>query len=150
MSSSAQLERLWNLSDNVLYPEAVAFVRWLVNEKGCLMLPASQVTGLLNIANTESYTELGRFIRHQQERNWPESRKDIKTFYTELEKWFTTVKNRRLKEEFHLVQEGRNSRETSQEIDELMNFLAHDFIQHLVAENALLAVKKASARVKRK
>ncbi len=150
MFSTVQLERLWNLSDNVLYPEAVAFVQWLVNEKGCLTLPASQVTGLLNIANAASYTELVRFIRHQQERNWPESKKDTKTFYAELEKWFTTVKNRRLRDEFHLAQEGRNPRETSQEIDEIMALLAHDFIQHLVAENGLLAVKKASARVKRK
>lgn len=149
MPSSEKLQQLWNLSDIVLYREAVAFMQRLVNEKGSATLPASQVMGLLNIANAASYTELERFIRHQQERNWPESKKDIKTFYTEMEKWFTTVKNRRLRDEFHLVQEGRNSRETNQEIDELMILLAHDFIQHLVAENGLLAVKRASARIKR-
>jgi|SRR5712692_5996229 len=145
MPSAERLQQLWNLSDTVLYTEAVAFMQRLVDEQGCATLPASQVTGLLNIANATIYTELERFIQHQRERNWPESRKDIKIFYTELEKWFTTVKNRRLKGEFHLVEEGHGNRE----IDELMALLAHDFIQHLVAENGLLAVKKASARVKR-
>ncbi|SRR5216683_4701083 len=146
MPSSEEFERLWNLSDNVLYPEAVTFLQRLVNEKGCATLPTSQVTGLLNIANAATYKELERFIQHQRERNWPMSKKDIETFYTELEKWLTTVKNRRLKDEFHLVQEGGRN----EEIDELMALVAHDFIQHLVAENGVLAVKIASARAKRK
>lgn len=148
MPSEEKLQQLWNLSDTVLYDEAVTFIQWLVNEKGCSTLPASQVTGLLNIANAASYAELTRFIRHQQERNWPESKKDIKIFYTELEKWFATVKNRRLRDEFHLIQEGRSARETNQEIDELMLFLAHEFVQHLLAENGLLAVKRASSRLR--
>jgi hypothetical protein len=103
MPSSEQLQGLWNLSDTVLYPEAVAFIQRLINEQGCATLPASQVTGLLNMANAATYSELERFIQHQRERNWPESKKDIKTFYTELERWFAAVKNRRLKDEFHLV-----------------------------------------------
>ncbi len=106
MPSEEKLQQLWNVSDTVLYDEAITFIQWLVNEKGCSTLPASQVTGLLNIANTASYAELIRFIRHQQERNWPESKKDIKTFYTELEKWFATVKNKRLRDEFHLILRG--------------------------------------------
>lgn len=148
MPSEEKLQQLWNLSDTVLYDEAVTFIRWLVNEKGGATLPASQVTGLLNVANAASYGELTRFIRHQQERNWPESKKDIKIFYTELEKWFATMKNRRLRDEFHLIQEGRSAHETNQEVDELMAFLAHEFIQHLMAENGLLAVKRASSRLR--
>src|SRR5258708_17691421 len=140
MPSEGQLRQLWNLSDNVLYPEAVTFLRRLVNEQGCATLPASQVTGLLNIANASIYSELVRFIRHQQERNWPESKKDIKIFYAELEKWLTTFRNRRLRDEFHL---GRGN----QEVDELMALLAREFIQHLVAGNGVLAVRRASARV---
>src|SRR5437868_13621286 len=115
MPSSEKLQQLWNLSDTVLYPEAVTFMQQLVNEKGCGTLPASQVTGLLNVANASSYAELERFMRHQQERNWPFSKKDIKVFYSELEKWFSSVKKKRLKDEFHLVQEGRTARETNQE-----------------------------------
>src|SRR5947209_3260098 len=140
MPSSEEFERFWNLSDDVLYPEAVAFMQRLINEQGCATLPASQVTGLLNIANASFYSELERFIRHQQERNWPESKKDIKIFYTELEKWLTTFRNRRLRNEFHL---GRGN----QEVDELMALLSREFIQHLVAENNVLAVRRASARV---
>ena len=150
MPSSEQFQKLWNLSDSVLYPEAVAFIRRLVYDEDCSPLPASQVTGLLNIANASTYTELDRFIKHQRERNWPESRKDIRTFYTELEKLLTTMKNKRIRDEFHLVLEGLNNRETNQEIDELMALLAHDFVQHLVAENGLLAVEMASQRAKKR
>jgi hypothetical protein len=150
MPTPAQLQKIWQLSDSVLYPEAVAFVHRLVNEEECSPLPASQVTGLLNIANAASFSELGRFIRHQRERNWPEAKKDIKTFYTELEKLLTKMKNKRIKGEFQLIREGLSSKETSREIDELMALLSHDFIQHLVAENGLLAVKKATERAKRR
>lgn len=146
MPSLEQLERLWNVSDDTLYPEAEKFMQHLVNEKGIATLPSSQIAGLQNIANAASYRELAHFIRHQRERKWPESKKDIEVFYTELEKWFIAVKNTRLRNEFHLVQEGLSN----QEIDELMALLAQDFIQHLVAENGLLAVKRASARMKRK
>ena len=149
MPSPEQIQTLLNLSDMVLYPEAVAFIRRLVYDEECMPLPASQVTGLLNIANASSYTELDRFIKHQRDRNWPESRKDIKTFYTELEKLFVIMKNKRLRDEFHLIQAKQSSKETNQEIDELMALLAHDFIQHLIAENTLLAVEKAAQRTKR-
>lgn len=149
MPSSEQLQILWNLSDTVLYAEAVAFIRRLVYDEECMPLPATQVTGLLNISNASSYAELDRFIRHQRDRNWPESRKDIKTFYTQLDKLLADIKNRRLRDEFHLVQTKQNNKETIQEIDELMALLAHDFIQHLIAENGLLAVEKAAERAKR-
>jgi hypothetical protein len=149
MPSPEQMQTLLNLSDMVLYPEAVAFIRRLVYDEECMPLPASQVTGLLNIANASSYAELDRFIKHQRDRNWPESRKDIKTFYTELEKLFATMKNKRLRDEFHLVQVNRSNKESNREIDELMALLAHDFIQHLIAENTLLAVEKAAQRTKR-
>ncbi len=143
MPSLEQLQKIWNLSDTVLYPEAVAFIRRLVNEQECSPLPTSQVMGLLNIANARSYGELERFIRHQRERDWQESKKDIKTLYTELEKLLTTMKNRRLRDEFHLLREGLSSREARQESDELMAMLSREFIQHLVAENGLLALGQA-------
>lgn len=140
MLSDEQLRRLWNMSDEVLYPEAVTFLRRLINEQGCATLPASQVIGLLNVAKTPVYSELERFIRHQQERNWPESKKDIKIFYAEMEKWLTNFRNRRLREAFPLTR-------GSQEADELMALLAREFIQHLVAENGVLAVRSARARL---
>ena|ERR1700730_13019148 len=144
MPTPEQLQKLWDMSDSVLYPEAVTFIRRLVKDEDCLPLPNTQVVGLLNIASAETYSELLRFIRHQCERNWPESKRDIKTLYSELEKWLTTMRNKRVRTEFHLLTEGLTARETNQELDEIMAKLAYDFVQHLVAENALLATQRQS------
>jgi CRISPR-associated RAMP protein (TIGR02581 family) len=149
MPSPEQMQILWNMSDDVLYPEAVAFIHRLVDEEDCIPLPASQVTGLLNIANASSYLDLNLFIRHQRDRDWQESKKDIKTFYTELDKLFTTIRNKRLRESFPLTSSGTNSKEVNKELDELMVFVAHDFIQHLITENALLLVEKAAQRARK-
>ncbi|TMC18901.1 MAG: hypothetical protein E6J34_16140 [Chloroflexi bacterium] len=150
MPTPEQLQKIYDLSDGVLYPEAVAFIRRLVDEQDRSPLPASQVTGLLNVTRTASYSQLEHFIRHQRERNWTESKQDIKIFYTELEKLFNTMKNKRVKDEFQLLRHGLTNKEISQEIDELMIVLARDFIQHLITENGLLAVKKATERAKRR
>src|SRR5690242_8872334 len=83
--SSTQLHKIALLSDTILYREAVNFVRKLVLEEDCNPLPTSQVNGLLSIAESSSYDELYRFVVHQRDRNWPFSKKDIKTFYTALE-----------------------------------------------------------------
>src|SRR5947209_20199867 len=103
MLSTAQIQKISLLSDIVLYPEAVAFMQRLVRDEACSPLPASQVTGLLNIANGSKYSELYEFVKHQRDRNWPESKSDIKKLYTELEKMRTVMRNKRLKDEFHLV-----------------------------------------------
>lgn len=150
MPTPEQLQVLYNVSDTTLYHEAVTFIRCLVNEKDCRPLPASQVTGLLNIANASSYTELTRFIKHQRERDWPDSKKDIRMFYAELDSYLTTLKNKRVRELFPLVHAERTAKEASQEVDELMALLAHDFIQHLVMENALLATERTAGRGKRR
>ena len=149
MPSSEQMDILWNLSDEVLYPEAVAFIHRLIDEEDCMPLPASQIAGLLNIANASSYSALNLFIRHQCERDWQASKKDIKTFYVELDKLFTSIKNKRLREDFHLSSSGTNTKEINQEIDELMALVAHEFIQHLVTENMLLLVEKANQRARK-
>jgi hypothetical protein len=146
MPSQAQMDILWNISDTVLYPEAVAFIRHLVNDEECMPLPASQIIGLLNVANASSYMALDKFIKHQRDRNWPASKQDIKTLYTELEKLFTTIKNKRLRDEFHLIQTPPNS----QEADEVMALVARDFIQHLIAENGLILAAKIAERTKRR
>ncbi len=144
MPSAQHLQILWNASDDTLYPQAVKLLHRLVDELECRPLPASQVTGLLNIANASSYAELNRFLRHQRERNWPESRKDIKIFYTELEEHLTTLRKKWLPERFPRPQAGKSTKEINQEADELMVLIAQDFIQHLIAENmVLIAVMKA-------
>jgi hypothetical protein len=149
MPTPEQFRRVRYLSDVVLYAEAITFIRRLVDEQDCSTLPASQVMGLLNIAKASSSTELNGFIKHQRERNWPMSKSSIKIFYTELEKVFMLMR-KRIKDEFGLVEYDSANKAANQEIEELMVLLARDFIQHLVAENGLLAVEKAKERARRR
>ncbi len=121
--AAEQRQKILLLSDTVLYPEAVAFVRKLVQEEDRSPLPTSQVMGLLNIALASKYSELYQFVVHQRDRNWSGSKSDIKELYIA---------------EFQLLRSGLTNRETSEEADELMVLLAREFIQHLVAENGLL------------
>ena len=150
MPTPEQLQQLEFVSDTVLYPEAVAFIQRLVREEGCMPLPASQVAGLLSISKSASYADFSRFIRHQRDRNWPESRKDIKTFYTELEKLLTNIRTKRLRDEFHLVRPSETPKATQQETDDMMIRVAHDLIQHIIAENGLLTVEKVMQRAGRR
>ncbi len=136
--AAEQRQKILLLSDTVLYPEAVAFVRKLVQEEDRSPLPTSQVMGLLNIALASKYSELYQFVVHQRDRNWSGSKSDIKELYIALEKFLTQMKQKRIKDEFQLLRSGLTNRETSEEADELMVLLAREFIQHLVAENGLL------------
>lgn len=139
MLTPAQERKIGLLSDTVLYPEAVAFVRRLVRDEDCDPLPTSQAAGLLSIASSFKYGELSAFIIHQRDRNWPSNKSDIRTFYTELEKYFSVMQKKRLKDEFHLPTDNPNTKESKEESDELMARLAREFIQHTVAENSLFA-----------
>jgi hypothetical protein len=152
MPNIAQLQKIWLLSDTVLYPEAVSFIHKLVEEQECNPLPSSQVSGLLSIAESTKYDELYRFVLHQRDRDWPPSRRDIKTFYTALEEVLSLMRRKRLKDEFHLVADaqGQSVHEMRQESDALMALLAREFIQHLMAENGLLAVAIADQRAKQR
>ncbi|QBD78667.1 hypothetical protein EPA93_22835 [Ktedonosporobacter rubrisoli] len=145
-----QLRKIWQLSDETLYPEAVAFIRQFVKGEEGAPLPNSQVMGLLNIASSDSYAELGRFIRHQRDRNWQEKKRHIKLFYEYLEKIFMTMRNKRIKDEFSLLRAGLSRKEETQQMDEIMLLLARDFIQHLIAENGVLAAQESAARLGRK
>lgn len=149
MPDQKQLKKIWLLSDIVLYAEAVAFLHKLVMEQECNPLATSQVAGLLSIAETSSYVELERFIHHQRERDWPPSKRDIKTFYTALEEELGKMRRRRLREEFRLL-DGVSPERISQETDALMILLAREFIQHLMAENGLLVLEIANSRARQK
>ena len=148
--TTKQLEKISLLADTVLYPEAVAFIRQLVQEEECSPLPPSQVTGLLNIAASSQYNELYTFVVHQRDRDWPTLKSDIKKFYSALEKYLTLMQKRRLMDEFGLVTDRPNTRDAKQESDGLMAALAYDFIQHLVAENVLLAAEMADKKTRRR
>lgn len=141
MPTHAQLQNIWLLSDTVLYPEAVAFMRRLVREQDCNPLPPSQVNGLLSIAESHQYDKLYDFVLHQRDRDWPPRQRDIKTFYIALEETLTNMQ-RRLRGDFHLVSGARKAGgEHDADEQEMMALLAREFIQHLVAENGLLAIR---------
>jgi hypothetical protein len=139
MPTHAQLQMVWLLSDTILYPEATAFMRHLVRDLQCNPLPPSQVNGLLSIAEVQQYDKLRAFVLHQRSRNWPSRQRDIKTFYTELEGILTRMQQR-IRGDFRLVNETKKQggEQKADEL-ELMALLAREFIQHLVAENGLLA-----------
>jgi hypothetical protein len=149
MPSPQQLETLLNVSDDTLYPEAVKLLHRLIDEEECLPLPASQIAGLLNIANLSNYPEVEHFIRHQRERDWPESRKDIKTLYTALGEALNTFKKKRLVERFQLTSTGKSVQAQREESDELMALVAREFIQHLVAENMVLIAAMRAKRARK-
>ncbi len=152
MPSVAQLQKIGLLSDTVLYDEAVRFMHKLVRDQHCNPLPTSQVNGLLSIAEASKYNELYRFVIHQRDRNWPPSKRDIKTFYTALEQALSQMQRKRLREEFRLLEEttGRSVSDLRREADELLALLAREFIQHLVAENGVLAAAADDERAKRR
>jgi hypothetical protein len=142
MLSPAQEQKLSYLSDTVFYPEAVGFLHRLVQQEGCNPLQNSQVTGLRNVARSVIYSELLRYIQHQKNRDWQTNKQDLKVFYSELEIYLTTLRNKRLRTEFHLVSDGLTNREMITQIDELMGHVAAEFLQHLLAENGLLQQKQ--------
>ena len=146
MPTTAQLRKIWLLSDTVLYPEAAAFLRRLVRDQNCKPLPTSQVAGLLNIAEAYQYDELSTFVIHQRDRNWPPRQRDIKTFYTALAETLVEME-KRLSDDFHLVASARKGpSQRGPEEYELLALLAREFIQHLIAENILLAAKEDDER----
>jgi hypothetical protein len=148
MPTLEQLQKLYYLSDEVLYPEAESFIQRFVKKDGNPTLPASQVMGLLNIANASSYSELEHFIRHQHGRNWTASKSYIKTFYDELEKVFATLR-KRARDEFDLLQYEPGHKLAKPENNDVMIWLAREFIQHLIAENGLLEFEKKKESAKK-
>ena len=148
MLSKEQVSEVGLLSDTILYPEAVALIRQLVRDEECDPLPTSQVTGLLNVATSATYDKLYAFVVHQRDRNWPASKSDIPKFYTALEKYLTIMQKKRLKDEFHLLTHGLNTKDAKEESDTLMVQLAQNFIQHLVAENGLFVAAQEDAKAR--
>lgn len=145
MLSQAQIQKIWDLSDTIIYREAVEFIQRIVKQEGD-PLPATQIHGLLNIAGSANYAQLEAFIIHQRDRDWAPRQRHIGAFYEELQKFFTTLKTQRLRREFHLLDEQASAQEWLRQIDILMIYLAREFIQHLLAENGLLLQAKDEQR----
>jgi hypothetical protein len=140
MLTLTQLQKIGLLSDTVLYPEGVTFMRRLVEKEGCNPLPTSQVNGLFSIAESSRYGELRHFVEHQRDRDWPPSKRDIKTFYTRLEQELTRLE-RRLAVEFGLTRDERGRPVSDAGQNEMLALLAREFIQHIIAENGVIAAE---------
>ncbi|RAQ96012.1 hypothetical protein [Thermogemmatispora tikiterensis] len=150
MLTEEQINTIALLSDEVLYREAVAFMRQLLEEEDCEPLPMSQIQGLHAISLSLSYQELRRFVAHQNERNWPRDKENIKVFYKKLKEYMESMQKKRLKNEFHLLSDQGGPRQVIAQTEELMALLMAEFIQHLAAENSyLLAVQKQQSRQKK-
>ena len=112
MLSQAQIQKIWDLSDTIIYREAVEFIERIVKQEGD-PLPATQIHGLLNIAGSANYAQLEAFIIHQRDRDWAPKQRHIGAFYEELQKFFTTLKTQRLRREFHLLDEQASAQDGS-------------------------------------
>jgi hypothetical protein len=143
MISTVQQEKVYYLSDTVLYKEAIALIRSQKDRDGRSQpLPSSQVKGLWNIANAATYAGLTEFVTHQKLRDWQPSKRFLGSFYTELERVFNQMRNQRMRTEFRLLDEKDRSQSIGEQADELMILLAREFIQHLVTENALIETER--------
>lgn len=137
MLSQRHLQKIELLSDTVLYPEAVAFVRRMTQKERCNPLPMTQANGLLNIALSSGFRAVQEFVTHQRTRNWLSSKRDISIFYTQLEREFTRLQQR-LGPEFALTRDEHGHHISSEDEQEMLTRLARDYIQHLLAENMLV------------
>lgn len=141
MLSQKHLQKIELLSDTVLYPESVAFMQRMVQKEKCKPLPMTQANGLLNIALSLNFGEVRHFVEHQQARSWPSNKRDIKTFYTYLEKELARLEQR-LDTEFSLTKDEHGRRVNSEDEREMLGRLAREYIQHLLAENMLVEMEQ--------
>ncbi|HYU71692.1 MAG TPA: hypothetical protein VEL31_03340, partial [Ktedonobacteraceae bacterium] len=96
--TNVQRKKVWLVSDTILYPEAVTFMRELAEHEEVKQLPKnSQIMGLLNIIKSCKYDDVVEYINHQIERNVD------RVFYEKLRQVLTAMQRKRMQEEFQLV-----------------------------------------------
>ncbi len=131
--TNEQHKKIYLLSDTVLYPEAVALMRRLVEDDEVRQLPKnSQIMGLLNIIKSAKYDDVLDFINRQIERSVDE------VFYDKLRQELNKIHRKRMQNEFQLVIPQPTRREEDAQKKELMLLLAREFIQHVIAETGML------------
>jgi len=132
-----QRKKVWLVSDTILYPEAVTFMRKLVEHEDVKQLPKdAQMMGLLNIIKSSKYDDVFDYINHQIERNVD------RVFYEKLRQELTAMQRKRIQEEFQLIISQPTKQAENAEMKELMLLLAREFIQHIIAENGMLQAGK--------
>ncbi|WP_376796462.1 hypothetical protein [Thermogemmatispora sp.] len=146
MLSEKQIKTIALLSDEVLYPEAVAFMRQLLEEEDGQPLSDNQIKGLHAVSLTLNYRALRDFVTHQAERNWHSGKRNIGVFYEKLNQYMESMQKKRLKNEFHLLDNQGGPQAVRTQTEELMGQVMAEFIQHLAAENMLLYQKEQESK----
>lgn len=133
-TNEEQMRLLRALSDVELYQQAMNFLNAEVEINHEMQrrppLPNTQIHGLLNVAQVNSYGELNKFIKHQYERRWE---KHIQTFYKDLEREIKKLPEFAKRE--GLIAEGLSVEQNREEVQRISHLLACEFIQHVAAEN---------------
>jgi hypothetical protein len=132
-----QMRYIRVLSDTELYKHAIDFLNTEVEVNHQFEqrppLPNTQINGLLNVAQANTYGELIDFIKHQRDRNWQGKYAYIKIFYEHLERVLKEMPEFAKRE--GLIPEDLSIQKTREEIQKISDLLACEFIQHLAAEN---------------
>jgi len=133
-----QMRLLRALSDVELYQQAMGFLNAEVEINRQLErrppLPNTQIHGLLNVAQANTYSDLQDFIKHQHSgRTWQDKNEHIKVFYKDLERAISKLPDFAKSE--GLIAEGSSVEANKKEREKISQLLACEFIQHLAAEN---------------
>jgi len=152
-TNKEQMRLLRALSDIELYQQAMDFLNTEVKINYQLErrppLPNTQIYGLLNVAQANTYSELKKFIKHQHsERTWQEKNAHIKIFYKDLEQ--AIEKLLELAKREGLIAEGLSVEENKKEREKISQLLACEFIQHLAAENLVRERERMDEEKKKK
>lgn len=148
-----QMRLLRVLSDIELYQQAMDFLNTEVEIKGEFErrppLPNTQIHGLLNVAQANTYSELKKFIKHQHSgRSWQEKNAHIKIFYEDLEREIGKLPEFAKSE--GLIAEGLSTKQNAEEVQKISGLLACEFIQHLAAENLVREKERMDEEKKKK
>lgn len=137
-TNEEQMRLLRALSDTELYRQAMDFLNTEVEINHQLEqrppLPNTQIHGLLNVAQANTYSELINYIKHQHSgRTWQEKNAHIKVFYEDLERAIRKLPDYAKSE--GLIAEDLSIEQNKKEMQKISALLACEFIQHLAAEN---------------
>jgi hypothetical protein len=152
-TNEEQMRLLRALSDVELYRQAMDFLNAEVEINGepgrRRPLPNTQIQGLLNVAQANTYSELNKFIRHQHsERSWEKKNTHIPNFYKDLEQEIKKLPEFAKRE--GLIAEGLSVEQNKEEVQKISHLLACEFIQHVAAENLVRERERMDEEKKKK
>lgn len=135
-----QMRLLRALSDVELYRQAIDFLNQIVEMEGepgpRPPLPNTQIHGLLNVAQANTYSALKKFIKHQHsERSWDKKNAHIEIFYKDLDREIEKLPP-------IAEREGVLTEASREEREKIKHLLACEFIQHLAAENLVREMER--------